>query len=89
MVEVVNQEEITDLQNMIENNMADYIDEWVMDKVEKLIEETLDGISENYESLIYETKEHLIYEMYKMKSEIQGEIQKHLSTPKKSFWKWW
>ena len=89
MVEVVNPDQVSQLQEAIENNMADYIDEWVMDKVERLIEETLDDVAKHYDKLFYELEEELIYEMYKMKKEMEDQIQMQSKVTKRSFWKWW
>jgi len=85
----VNQQEIEDLQSSIEENCAKYIDEWVMDQVENMIDEKLADISKDRESLIHEIKEELVYEVYKTKKELEDQIQREPKVTKKSFWKWW
>lgn len=85
----MNEKEIVDLQWTIEENTAKYIDEWVMDKVERLIDEKLADIGDERESLIYEIKQELICEMYNLKRDLEDQIQTQPKVKSKSFWKWW
>jgi len=87
MVEIVKHEQIVDLQWTIEDNVSKYVDEWVMEQVEKLVDEKLADIRDERQNLIDEIKEELVYEMYKMKKELEDQIQ--MQPKVKSFWKWW
>jgi len=80
---------LRDLKWSIEDEIAKYVDEWVMDKVERLIDEKLVLLADERQNLIHEIKEELVYEMYKMKKELEEKIQMNPKVKSKSFWKWW
>ena len=81
----MNQEERDHFQAKIEDSIADYIEEWIMPKLDALINERLIEMRRENTGLRDSVASELIYETLKMIGQLEDRIQ----ISKKSFWKWW
>jgi hypothetical protein len=89
MVEVMDAEALRDLKWSIEDEVAQYVDEYIVEKLEKFVEEKIKELSEQQTSIAYTVEQELVYEIYKVKQELEEKIQMNPKVKSKSFWKWW